>query len=270
MHTFWAYHAEGGVYGFVKTIRAPKIIPFPSVKEKRKRMKLKERNGILFPAKMKFRSWIVVGPPGAGKSYLVEKIGGWPGEVGIDISMKKWWTVEPLTHRPREIHLAIPFKGYKDALSVYDDKWKTLEDLPEVDFDRIRIPQKKKFILAPNWQARFVFDFILPPTDWLLSTRVNRLSSDDVRLVDMDLTHKLVEWQTHVHWQLACFFQQSGLQIMVRPFSTARPYSFPVLKKIMKKKAGPVRDKIVPSLDWSRVQYIKQWIEEACPAGLAV
>ncbi len=86
-------------------------------------MKLQERNGIVYPAKMKFRSWIIAGPPGSGKSYLVDKIKGWPGEVCLDITMKHWWTVEPLSHRPREVHFALPFKGFDKRYSVYDERW---------------------------------------------------------------------------------------------------------------------------------------------------
>lgn len=229
-------------------------------------MKLKDRNGILLPAKMRVGSWIVVGPPGSGKSYLMEKIGGWPDEICLDISMDKWWQVEPLTHRPREIHVALPFLGVDEALSVYDERWKGMKKLPEVDFDRIRIPQKKKFILAPNWRARFVFDFILPPPAWLYDKRRERLSSDDVRLVDMGLTPRWVEWQVHSHWRVAWFFHRSGLQVMLRPFNTARPYSFPVLKKIIQKKVAPSKKKVAPSLDWSKVQFVKSWIRETAPA----
>ena len=43
---------------------------------------------------------LLVGPPGSGKSYLIEKIKGYPGEIGIDISQDKWWAVEAL--KPHE------------------------------------------------------------------------------------------------------------------------------------------------------------------------
>ena len=151
-------------------------------------MKLVEYKGVPHPAKMNRDSWIVVGPPGSGKSHLIQKIGGYSGEVAIDISEKKWWGVEPLTHRPREIHFALPFQGQSEPITVYDERFKGERELPELDFERIRLPQKKKFILAPDWQARFVFDFILPPPAWLFETRRARLSTEDGNLVDMDLT----------------------------------------------------------------------------------
>ena len=230
-------------------------------------MKLKERNGVTYPAKMRYRSWIVLGPPGSGKSYLIEKIGGFPGEVGIDISMKKWWAVEPMTHRPREIQLAFPFKGFDEGLSVYDERWQGMQSLPEVDFERIKIPRKKKFILAPNWRARFVFDFLLPPPRWLYRRRQERLSSADVRLVDMGLTLESVAWQVHIHWQIAWFFYQSGLQVMLRPFNSARPFSFPLLKKIMQKKGAPFGEAVTPALDWCKVRHVRFWVDEAAPPG---
>lgn len=224
-------------------------------------IKLKKYSGILYPAKMKRRSWIVLGPPGSGKSWLIDKIGGWPGEVCLDICRKNWWSVEPLAHRPREIQLALPFKGYDEGISVYDDRWKGMNVFPDLDTDRIRIPEQKKFILAPDWRARFVFDFILPPPTWLYNIRMARLSSDDVRLVDMGLTRGLIAWQVHVHWRIACFFHNAGLQVMLRPFNTARPYSVPVLKKIARKKAKPSQHTITPSLDWSKVRYVRSWID---------
>ena len=170
---------------------------------------------------------MVVGPPGCGKSCLIQQIRGYPGEVGIDISQDKWWTVEPLTHRPRELHFAFPFKGRRNALPVYDECWKGLQEFPELDFQRIRLPQKKKFVLAPDWRARFVFDFILPPADWLLDNRKQRHDSGDLRLVDLELTPQWVSWQVHVHWRAAWFFHRAGLQVMLRPFNNRQPLFLP-------------------------------------------
>ena len=149
-------------------------------------MKLKDYKGIPLPAKMNIDSWVVAGPPGSGKSHLIKKIGGYPGEVALDITQKKWWGVEPLTHRPREIHFSLPFRGVESSVPVYDEVFKDQQAFPQLDLERIRLPKKKKFILAPNWQARFVFDFILPPPAWLFKMRKKRLKSGDDRLVDLD------------------------------------------------------------------------------------
>ena len=161
--------------------------------------------------------------------------------------------------------LYLPFKGLEGGLSVYDERWKNTEKFPELDFERIKIPHKKKFILAPNWRARFVFDFILPPPRWLYENRKLRLASDDVRLVDMGLTPKWVSWQVHIHWRIAWYFHHAGLQVMLRPFNTARPYSFHVLKKVIEKKGKAASKRITPDLDWSKVRNVKLWFSQAAP-----
>ena len=153
---------------------------------------------------------------------------------------------------------------------MYDETWKGRKEFPEVDFDRIKIPHKKKFVLAPNWRARFVFDFILPPPSWLFKARQQRLASDDVRLVDMGLTPEWVVWQVQTYWTVARFFHQAGLQVMLRPFNTARPYSFPLIEKVMRKKPRASVEEVTPALDWSKVRYIKRWIEEVSPEALAL
>ncbi|MBF0194196.1 MAG: hypothetical protein HQL71_06535 [Magnetococcales bacterium] len=231
-------------------------------------MKLKEKKGILYPGKMKFRSWIVAGTPGCGKSYLIDKIGGWPGEVAIDISMKKWWTVEPLSHRPREVHFSFPYDGMKDRFTVYDDRWSDADKFPKVDWDSIKIPNKKKFILAPNWRARFVFDFILPPPEWILKQRKQRYESADKRPMDWNPSRKWIQWQAEVHWGLAWHFHNSGLQVIVRPFNTARPYSFKVLQKIMRQKNKLQDKEINPDLNWSKVRNVGLWVSESAPKNL--
>jgi hypothetical protein len=52
---------------------------------------------------------------------------------------------------------------------------------------------------------------------------------------------------------------------MLRPFNTARPYSFPVLKKVLQKKPQASEKKASPSMDWSKVKYVKLWYQEASP-----
>ncbi len=52
---------------------------------------LQRLKGVPFPAFMKFRQLLVTGPPGSGKTKLINKVGGWPEEGYIDLTLKNWW-----------------------------------------------------------------------------------------------------------------------------------------------------------------------------------
>ena len=221
---------------------------------------------IWIPKAMKLRSWIVTGTPGAGKSYLLKQIGAVPGEICIDIAMKKWWKIPQLAQRPREVHFALPFKGYKDSYPLYDDAWTQAEDLPKVDLERIRIPKKKKFILTPDWRARFVFDFILPPPTWIYETRRKRFAEGDTRLVDVGISQRLVTWQAQTLWRVADHFDASGLQVLVRPFNVAYPYSFPQLRKALAGKRKWGRRSVLPrGVDIGVEITLRDWIRKTAP-----
>lgn len=229
-------------------------------------LKTKDSGGILYPAKMKRRSWIVAGPPGSGKSFLIKRIGGYPGEIGVDVTMKKWWSIQALAERPREIHFALPFQGYKGSTSVYDDKWKEVKKLPELKLEKIRIPHKKKFVLAPDWRARFVFDFILPPPLCLFKIRRKRKKKSDLKLVDMALTSKWIEWQVHTHWKLAWHFHSSGLQVLVRPFNLAYPYEFSEITRTLTGKKDAGLQSVFPKgVDMGFDLSLIGWIKAAAP-----
>jgi hypothetical protein len=72
---------------------------------------LQKFKGIDFPGDIRFRQILVTGPPGAGKSTLIRRLGGWSEEGYLDLAQKHWWRSEILSVRPREIHLGIPFCG---------------------------------------------------------------------------------------------------------------------------------------------------------------
>ncbi len=81
---------------------------------------LQNIKGIDFPADIRFRQILVTGPPGAGKSTLITRLGGWSEEGYLDLAKKHWWRSEILSVRPREIHLGMPFQGLGDAVTVFD------------------------------------------------------------------------------------------------------------------------------------------------------
>ena len=226
----------------------------------------RQKGNIWVPRNMKVGSWIVTGTPGSGKSYLMQQIGAIPGEVCIDIAQKKWWKVPPLTQRPREVHFALPFEGHKNSLPVYDDTWTRAETLPDVDLERIRIPRKKKFIMAPDWRARFVFDFILPPPAWILDTRRRRFAEGDARLVDLGICERLVTWQARTLWSVAAHFEASGLQVLVRPFNLAYPYAFPELCKAARRKSKAGARSVFPEgVDMGVELTLRDWIARTAP-----
>lgn len=231
-------------------------------------MEYKERNGIYLPKSMKLKSWIVTGTPGCGKTYLIEKIHGVPGEICIDISMKKWWSVPPLAQRPREIHLSLPFTEFKEAHPVYDDLWSKIEpkSLPAVAVDEIRIPKKKKFFFSPDWRARFVFDFILPPPQWIYKTRRKRLKAGDEKLVDVGISRKLVAWQSETLWMVAWHFYMSGLHVLVRPFNVAYPYNFPEIVRTLRKRRKKGGRSVFPKgVDMGKAMTVNDWLKDSAP-----
>lgn len=131
-------------------------------------------NGVQFPKRAKFRQFLITGPPGAGKSTLVGKMHGWPYEAYVDLAMPHWWRMQALTFRPREIHLGLPFKGHREALTVIDEEWLNNSDTLEIDFERIEIPPAKGWLLGVDWRTRYAFEFILPPAEEIFRDRVKR------------------------------------------------------------------------------------------------
>ena len=119
--------------------------------------------GVQLPIGLEFRQLVITGPPGAGKTYYINQIRGWPNEGYIDLSRKGWWRDQTLIYRPREINLGIPYRGRKEVLTVFDQEWR--ESPPEslqIDYQRIRIPPQSHSLLRTNWRDRYIFEFIIP------------------------------------------------------------------------------------------------------------
>ena len=171
--------------------------------------------GVPFPANVGFRQLLITGPPGAGKSTLARKLGGWSEEGYVDLSLNKWWTAQALAIRPREIHLGFPCKGFKDALAVFDEEWIRSLTPPELDLQRIKVPPVKRYFFSVNWRKRYTFEFVIPTPEELFRQREKR-AEQGTHHVDNGVNLDRVRNQVTIYQLAAQHMHQQGLSVYIR------------------------------------------------------
>lgn len=171
--------------------------------------------GIKLPDGLEFLQLIVTGPPGAGKTYYINQIRGWPNEGFIDLTANNWWKNQNLIYRPREVHLGLPFKGINEALTVFDKEW--LEAAPPLllELNRIKIPPSNDSFFSTDWKRKYVFEFLIPDPKTVFNRRKAR-HTEGYFPIDDDLTLDMVKNQAAVYREVALYLHQAEMQVYVR------------------------------------------------------
>lgn len=181
--------------------------------------------GIELPIGLEFLQLVVTGPPGAGKSYYIEQIKGWPNEGYLDLVQRGWWKNQSLIYRPREVHLGLPFKGIKESLTVFDKEWLHSEPPLDLELNRIVLPPVKKYSFQTNWRKRYIFEFLIPDPTTIYKQRLTR-QNQGYFPVDENLTLEMVKLQVAVYQEVALYLHRAGLNIYVRKGLNKPPMFF--------------------------------------------
>ena len=176
---------------------------------------LQNIRGIELPIGLEFLQLVVTGPPGAGKSHYIEQIRGWPNEGYLDLTQKGWWKDQSLIFRPREVHLGLPFRGIKEAITVFDKDWLNKPIPPELELSRIKIPPARRYFFQSDWRARYIFEFLIPNSTTIYEQRLARQEKGYFP-VDENLSLEMVRNQVAVYREVALYLHRAGVNVYIR------------------------------------------------------
>ncbi|BHH82609.1 metallophosphoesterase [Desulforhopalus sp. 52FAK] len=181
--------------------------------------------GVELPIGLEFLQLVVTGPPGAGKSYYIEQIKGWPNEGYIDLAQNGWWKEKSLIYRPREVHLGLPFKGVQESLTVFDKEWLKSDPPLALELDRIVLPPLKQHSFQTNWRNRYIFEFLIPGPSTIYEQRLAR-QNQGYFPVDEKLNLDMVRRQVEVYREVALYLHRAGLNVYLRKGLDKTPLFF--------------------------------------------
>jgi hypothetical protein len=176
---------------------------------------LQEIRGVAFAAGVGFRQLVVTGPPGCGKTTLIDAIGGWPEEGYLDLTMPRWWRSRILTFRPRQVHLGFPFRGHASALALFERESISVTEPLQLERRRIHLPAEPRRLNPIDWRQKLVFEFLLPPAEAVYKARRQR-SFLQTHPVDAELSLEQTVAQLSVYAEVARLFHRRGLRVYVR------------------------------------------------------
>ncbi len=183
---------------------------------------LRDIRGIPFDRALRFDQIIVTGPPAAGKSSLVRRIGGWPEEGYIDLSLRGWWRARNLALRPREVHLGLPFVGRPKALTLFHEDWLAKWQELELDLSRILLPPVARHFFSVNWRSRFAFEFLLPPAEVLI--RRNRERAErGTHPIDRLIGPEQIRRQLEIYTRVALHLHRQDMSVYIRISASGPP-----------------------------------------------
>ena len=211
-------------------------------------------NGIPFPEFVVKSKLIVSGPPGSGKTTILNAIGGFPEEGYLDIAYGEWWKSPALQNLPKELHFGLPFMGHEKVVPVYDTEEINDRSYLELDLFRIQLPPPKTSLLSPNFRGKYIFEFIILPPEKIFELRKNR-AKKGTHHVDAQLCLADVQEQVSYYRALALYFHNSGMLTYIRDDLNGNP-------KRIKTVAEPTRVDARQQDSSAKKQHIYQQVDQ--------